>query len=238
MKRVIQYLLKGLAILLPIILTIALARWLLVTIESWLAPIWRSVLPESWYFPGLAFVSFLILALIMGYSSRWKTIYGMWMIPGRLLEQLPVLRQLYGTINDIFELMSGKNFSEESVVLVTLPGSNLRLIGIVTKKSGVPGDVISECLEDDQIAVYLPMSYMVGGYMVMVPRSCTTNLDISPADAMQLVISGGLGKTHNHQPMQQPTGPVEPPEYPEEVTAKQPEESTTEPVTESQKKQD
>jgi len=117
------------------------------------------------------------------------------MIPGRLMEKLPLLRQLYATINDVFELMSGKNFTEESVVLVTLPNSNMQLIGIVTKKSGIKGDTISECLDDDQIAVYLPMSYMVGGYMVMVPRSCTTNLDISPADAMHLVISGGLGKS-------------------------------------------
>lgn len=194
MKRALQYLFKGLAILLPIILTIALVRWLLVTIETWLKPLWQLVLPESWYFPGLAFISFLIIALIMGYSSRWRLIYGVWMIPGRVLEKLPLMRQLYATINDIFELMSGKNFSEESVVLVTLPNSNMQLIGIVTKKSGVKDDMISECLDDDQIAVYLPMSYMVGGYMVMVPRDCTKKLDMSPADAMQLIISGGLGK--------------------------------------------
>lgn len=194
MKRALQYLFKGLAILLPIILTIALVRWLLVTIETWLKPLWQLVLPESWYFPGLAFTSFLIIALLMGYSSRWRLIYGVWMIPGRVLEKLPLMRQLYATINDIFELMSGKNFTDESVVLVTLPNSNMQLIGIVTKKSGVKGDIISECLDDDQIAVYLPMSYMIGGYMVMVPRDCTTKLDMSPADAMQLIISGGLGK--------------------------------------------
>lgn len=38
------------------------------------------------------------------------------------------------------------------------------------------------------------MSYNVGGYMVMVPRSCIEHLDMSPADALQLTISGGLGK--------------------------------------------
>ncbi|RUO66372.1 Uncharacterized membrane protein [Pseudidiomarina planktonica] len=205
MKRVLQSLVKGLAILLPIILTITLVRWLLVTMETWLKPLWLMVLPEFYYFPGLAFISFLIIAIIMGFSSRWRLFYGVWMIPGRVMEKLPVMRQLYATINDIFELMSGKNFTEESVVLVTLPGSHMQLIGIVTKKSGVKGDMISECLDEDQIAVYLPMSYMVGGYMVMVPRNCTTNLDMSPSDAMQLVISGGLGKGQRTEPAESDT---------------------------------
>jgi len=195
MKRVIQYLLRGLAILLPIVVTIALVRWLLMTVENSLAPVLKSILPGSWYLPGLAIISFLIIAIFMGYSSRWRWIYGMWMIPGKVMEKLPVFRQLYGTINDIFELMSGKSFTEESVVLVTMPGTEMQLIGIVTKRSGIPGDAISACLADDQIAVYLPMSYMVGGYMVMVPRSATTSLDMSPSDAMQLIISGGLGKS-------------------------------------------
>lgn len=194
MKRLLQYLLKGLAILLPLILTIALVRWLLMTIESWLKPAWQALLPESYYFPGLAMISFLAIAIFMGFSSRWKLIYGVWMIPAKLMERLPVLRKLYATINDVFDLMSGKNFSDEAVVLVDMPGSNMQLIGIVTKLPGVKGDPISECLDDDQIAVYLPMSYMIGGYMVMVPRSATTKLNMSPADAMQLVISGGLGK--------------------------------------------
>ena len=46
MKRIFQFLLKGLAILLPIIVTIMLARWLLVTVETWLSPIWKALLGE------------------------------------------------------------------------------------------------------------------------------------------------------------------------------------------------
>lgn len=198
MKRVIQYLLKGLTILLPIVVTVALAHWLLVTIETWLRPIWETILGDKYYFPGLAFLSFLIIAAIVGFSARWKFINKLWQLPGNIMEKMPLLRSLYGTITDVFDLMSGKSFSDESVVRVTLPGADVKLIGIVTKKPGQKDDRLSALLDDDHIAVFLPMSYNVGGYMIIVPRSSVETLDMSPADAMQLTISGGLGKNRNY----------------------------------------
>ncbi|RUO77847.1 DUF502 domain-containing protein [Idiomarina seosinensis] len=199
MKTIIQSLLKGFAILLPIIVTVFLVQWLLVTIETWLSPIWLAILGETYYFPGLAFISFLGLAILIGFSARWRFMNWIWQLPGILMNKLPLLRSLYGTVNDIFEMMSGKDFADESVVMVTLPGSNMRLIGIVTKKSGKKDDRLSKTLKDDQVAVFLPMSYNVGGYMVIVPSDCVESLDMKPADALQLTISAGLGKNRDYR---------------------------------------
>tara|TARA_R110002020_G_scaffold423004_2_gene632116 strand:- start:7152 stop:7703 length:552 start_codon:yes stop_codon:yes gene_type:complete len=179
-------------------MTIALVHWFLVTIETWLRPIWESILGTQYYFPGLAFFSFVVIALIVGYSARWRFVNKIWQLPGSIMEKMPLLRSLYGTINDVFDLMSGKSFSDESVVLVTLPGADVKLIGIVTKRSGEKNDRLSAMLDDDHIAVFLPMSYNVGGYMMIVPRTSVETLDMSPADAMQLTISGGLGKNRNN----------------------------------------
>lgn len=134
MKNAIQYLLKGLAILLPIIVTIALVRWFLVTIETSLSPIWLAVLGETYYFPGLAFLSFLGIAALVGFSSRWRFVNKLWLLPGEIINKMPLLNSLYGTVTDVFDMMSGKNFAKESVVMVTLPGGDLKLIGIITKK--------------------------------------------------------------------------------------------------------
>ncbi|EKE84732.1 hypothetical protein A10D4_03940 [Idiomarina xiamenensis 10-D-4] len=196
-----QWLLKGLAILLPIVITIALVRWLLVTVETGLSPIWVALVGEQYYFPGLAFLSFLLIAVVIGFSSRWLWINSLWQMPGKFMNKMPLLRSLYGTINDVFDMMSGKNFADESVVLVSLPNSQLQLIGIVTKTPGQDDDKLSRNLNDDQVAVFLPMSYNVGGYMVMVPRDCITSLDMTPAEALQLTLSGGLSKTqHSSKP--------------------------------------
>ena len=199
MKTIIQSLLKGLAILLPIIVTVFLVQWLLVTIETWLSPIWKGLLGETYYVPGLAFISFIGLAIAIGFSTRWRFMNWVWQLPGVLMNRLPLLSSLYGTVNDVFEMMSGKDFADESVVLVTLPNSNTQLIGIITKKSGDKRDKLSRMLKDDQVAVFLPMSYNVGGYMIIVPRDCVESIDIKPADALQMTISAGLGKNRDHK---------------------------------------
>jgi len=74
-----------------------------------------------------------------------------------------------------------------------LPPSDIELIGIITKQGGQSDDRMSALMQDDQIAVFIPMAYNVGGYTVIVPRSCTRNVDMKPAEALQLVLSGGLG---------------------------------------------
>lgn len=197
MKQILESLLKGLAILLPIIVTIMLIHWLLVTIEASLSPIWKMLLGEDYYLPGLAFISFLLLAILIGFTSRWNILDVVWRLPGRIMNKMPLLRNLYGTINDLFDMMQGKDFADESVVLVTMPSSEIKLIGIVTKRRDQGSnnkDKLTGVMPDEHVSVFLPMAYNVGGYMIIVPKDCVEPIDIKPADAIQIAISAGLGK--------------------------------------------
>ncbi|MCU4674303.1 DUF502 domain-containing protein [Catenovulum sp. 2E275] len=198
MKFVFESLLKGFAILLPIIVTIMLIHWLLITIETALSPVWIMALGETYYFPGLAFISFLLIAVLIGFTSRWTMLDAIWRLPGRLMNKMPLLRNLYGTINDLFDMMQGKDFADESVVLVTMPSSQMKLIGIVTKRrdknSDNNNDKLTSVMPDDHVSVFLPMAYNVGGYMIVVPKDCVTSIDMKPAEAIQIAISAGLGK--------------------------------------------
>jgi uncharacterized membrane protein len=44
----------------------------------------------------------------------------------------------------------------------------------------------------DMIVVYLPMSYQIGGYMALVPRSAVELIDMSIEDATRLVFTAGM----------------------------------------------
>ena len=46
--------------------------------------------------------------------------------------------------------------------------------------------------------VYLPMSYMVGGYTLFLPRSCLTPVDMSFEDGMKLVLTGAVSRESAH----------------------------------------
>jgi uncharacterized membrane protein len=42
------------------------------------------------------------------------------------------------------------------------------------------------------VAVYLPMSYQVGGYTLLVPRSSLTPVEMSREEAMKFILTAGL----------------------------------------------
>lgn len=195
MRIVIRSLVKGLGIILPIIITIELLRWLLVTVETRMSPALELVLRNDFYIPGMAILFFLLICILIGFSARWRSFSWLWELPGKILLKIPGASQVYGILQELIEVMSGKNFADESVVLVKLPQSDVELIGIVTKKGGIKDDRMSSLMNDEQLAVFLPMAYNIGGYTIIVPKSCTRNVDMKPAEALQLVLSGGLGSS-------------------------------------------
>ncbi|GGW56033.1 DUF502 domain-containing protein [Alishewanella tabrizica] len=195
MKIVVKSLLKGLAIILPLVITIELLRWLLLTVETLLTPVLKMVIPVAWYLPGMAIAGFVLVCVAIGYSSRWPSFNWLWQLPGKVLMKLPGTKQVYGTLQDLIDVMAGKNFSDGSVVMVKLPSSEIELIGIVTKQGGQQHDRMSALMQEEQLAVFIPMAYNVGGYTIIVPRSYTRNIEMKPAEALQLVLSGGLGSS-------------------------------------------
>lgn len=183
--------LRGMFVLLPVVISIQITVWVVRTVESWLAPPLKEMLGSA-YIPGMALVLIVGLTVIVGLSSRWPTADFIWGLPGRLLERLPVLKQVYGALRDVMEIMAGKKFEDGAVVMVELPNTSARLIGIVTVNKKGNGNTIASELDDDHLAVYLPMSFQVGGYTIIVPKKYTRPLDLSPADALQLVLSAGV----------------------------------------------
>lgn len=193
MRKLSRFIVRGLFIILPLLITIELVRWLLSTIESMLSPAVEAFVPAHWYIPGMAMLAFLALCALVGFTAYSRRGARFWTFPGRILASIPGINKVYGIIQDLFEVMSGENFEDESVVMVKMPNSEVELIGIVTKKGTEQNDKIADLMGEEQLAVFLPMAYNVGGYMIIVPKSCTRNLSMKPAEALQLVLSGGLG---------------------------------------------
>ncbi len=194
MKSLSKALLIGISILLPILLSIQLVIWLLRSIESWLKPVWMLLLAESFYFPGAALIGFAALAALLGYSIRQRFIRTLVQLPGKLMERIPVVSYVYSTIRDFMELMAGKSFSDQSVVWVKMPDSEARVMGIVTMKGDSEKSRLAGLMKENEVAVYLPMSYQAGGYMVIIPADQVQKVDVSPGEALHLIMSAGLGQ--------------------------------------------
>jgi len=190
-KGLTRTFLTGLAAILPIVITLALLWWLGTTAEELLGGLLRAILPEPLYFPGLGLlvtlgVIFGIGVLLRAYVVQWLFAW----VEG-LMERIPVVKTIHGVVRDMMSLVSGdleKQFGD--AVLVTLPGTDYRLVGFVTREdfAGLPDELGSA----GTIAVYLPMSYQIGGYTLMLPRKQVEPLNLSLEDAMRYTLTAGV----------------------------------------------
>jgi uncharacterized membrane protein len=89
------------------------------------------------------------------------------------------------------------------VVMVQLPGQSFQVIGFITREqfSDLPFTPAAE----DPVAVYMPMSYQIGGYTLFLPRECLTPLDVPFEQAMRLVLTGAVTK-HTDEPANKKAG--------------------------------
>ena len=72
---------------------------------------------------------------------------------------------------------------------------NLHLIGFVTREDfrGTPFGLA----DADTVAVYLPMSYQIGGYTVLLPRRLIEPIDMSVEDALRFAVTAGMSRTQH-----------------------------------------
>ena len=109
------------------------------------------------------------------------------------LEKVPLIKTVYSAVRDLTGLMSPKKDGSKfnQVVLVQQPGLPIRLVGFVTTEdlSQIGSGVLA-----DSVAVYLPMSYQIGGYTLLLPREYLTPVDMSMEDAMRFVITAGVSR--------------------------------------------
>jgi len=99
-----------------------------------------------------------------------------------------VVKTVFNGIKDISSMVaSKKNGDRGRVVSVDLGG--FRLVGFVTQDEAFLGEDTEET--EAMVAVYLPMSYQIGGYTLYLPKRCVTPLDVSAEEAMRAVLTGG-----------------------------------------------
>ena len=191
-RRVSRIFLRGLVVLLPIVITLALVYWLIVSAEALLGGIVRLVLPDKYYSTGLGVLLGVALVFVAGLTINvWITR----MLLDRaeaMMERIPVIKSVYGAIRDLAAFFSSDSSRQRfhKVVTVTL-ADNVRLVGFVTREdfTDQPRELAPT---EDTVAVYLPMSYQIGGFTLFIPRSRIEPIDMTIEDAMRYTLTAGM----------------------------------------------
>jgi len=190
--------LKGLAVMIPAALTLAILWWLARGAERVLGGLLSGFLPEGWYIPGMGLLAAVAITLLVGLLTHVIVFQKLFAVGEAILNRLPLVKSLYSAIKDFMAYFSPDNKAAMSkVVLVRLPGQAFELIGFVTREdfSRLP----VQLSVDDPVAVYLPFSYQIGGYTLFLPRSCLTPVNMSFEEAMKLVLTGAVARENRNQ---------------------------------------
>lgn len=203
MTAVRKWLLSGLLVLVPLIITLWVLDWVVSTLDQTL-----TILPVSWqpdqlfgvHIPGLG-VAFAFL-VVLSIGALASNIIGNKLVHWwhALLHRIPVVRSIYSGVKQVSDtLFSEKGNAFRKALLVQWPHPGMWTIGFLT---GSPaGDVLRQLRAqvpraDDAEAfhsVFVPTTpNPTGGYFVMVRKADCVELAMSVDEALTYIVSMGV----------------------------------------------
>lgn len=186
MKRHVRILLTGVLVAAPFAATAYVVWWVVVALDR----LGRAALPggvQEWLTAGagVAIVVgglYLVGLLMHVWVFRW--LVG---LLERIVQRLPVVKTVYESVRDILKLFAGEPKQMGQVVRYRLPGTDAALLGIRTSTSPRGAG------EGGKVAVYLPMSYQLGGFTLYVPAEAVEPLDMSVEEALKIAATAEAG---------------------------------------------
>jgi len=180
---------QGFAVVAPLLITgyvvVKMLSWLDGTVRSGLEHIGRRP------YPGLGVVFGLCVIYLVGLLARhWAFRTGIrW--GERVVARIPLVKSLYSALRDLLQFMGGarETGGVRPAMLRSQDGS-VALLGLITQEQ--PGKFLPDA--QGKVAMYLPMSYQLGGFTVYVPRGAVQELEgLSAEELLKLCLTAGVG---------------------------------------------
>jgi uncharacterized membrane protein len=191
----------GLAVLLPALITLAIVKWLFGIISSFtdlllffvpqdLTHADKGNGPLHWYWSLAALALAVLLVTFVGLLARYYIGVRLiaWLDAAML--RVPLLNKIYGTIKQVNEAFSsGKKTAFKTVVMVEFPCAGSHSVGFVTSEQN---DLLASKTGEKLVNVFIPTTpNPTSGFLIIVPVSKVTKLDMSVPDGIKYIISLG-----------------------------------------------
>jgi len=196
---ILKPLLKGSLVVFPVLITIwviwSLVRWIDALGQKALAPF----LLDHLIFPGSGLIIVVVLLFIVGLLFQFNTINWFFNKVEKYLMKFPLVKTVYTAMKDLAGMFDNKNNKDQQVVLLDMQSSGMGyIVGMITNKT-LPTAINTTLNKDSEsekqlVAVYLPMSYMVGGYTILVDSDRVKVVDWSFEEAMRFALTAGVSQ--------------------------------------------
>ncbi|UFH30409.1 DUF502 domain-containing protein [Chryseobacterium sp. C-71] len=178
---------QGLLIIGPIGLTIFVIWYVISSVDNIIPSVAKQI-------PGLVFVSTILATALLGYLGN-KFVVGRFFVDAidRILERTPGIKHIYSPTKDVMSSFVGdkKKFSDP-VWVKTNENPEIWRIGFLTQKD------MSDVHKHDFVAVYLPHSYAISGWVIITAeKNIKPVVGMTAATAMKFAVSGGVAGFHS-----------------------------------------
>lgn len=194
MSALRKWLLTGLLVIVPGVITAWVLHWIVSTLDQTL-----QILPLSWqpdrllgfHIPGFGVLLTLGILLAVGalasnFAGRKLVQWG-----DALVSRIPVVRSIYSSVKQVSDtLFSESGNAFRTAVLVQWPREGVWTVAFVT---GAPSGEVAAYLRDEFVSVYVHTTpNPTGGYFVIMRKSDCVELDMSVDTALKYIVSMGV----------------------------------------------
>ena len=189
---------RGLLVIIPLLVTFLILRYLVVILENLIRPVTTLILeiPYIGHIPASTPIAWLIAVsgiLVFLYVLGWIVTgeRGQRSVKAALnsvLDRIPVVGKIYTVANQATEAISTPMSSQYSrVVFLDWPREGVRAMGLVTGQYYVPNE------DRVMLTIYIAtVPNPTSGMLAIIPEDEVVETDISVEDAMKIIFSGGI----------------------------------------------
>lgn len=189
---------RGLLVIIPLLVTFLILRYLVVILENLIRPFTALILeiPYIGHIPASTPVAWLIAVsgiLVFLYVLGWVVTgergqRSVKVALNSVLDRIPVVGKIYTVANQATEAIStpmSKQYSR--VVFLDWPREGVRAMGLVTGQYYVPAE------DRIMLAIYIAtVPNPTSGMLAIIPEDDVIETDISVENAMKIIFSGGI----------------------------------------------
>lgn len=203
-----NYFVTGIAILLPVALTILIVGFLFNLLTNPFVGVMSAIMRKIGIFDGgiwfisesalvlvvskiLILIFLLSITILLGFFARWFFVNWVLKLGENIVHKIPLISSVYKTSQDVIQtIFTSQTKSFKQTVLIPYPNKYTWSLGLITRDE-IPG--LKNSKMKDPVAVFIPTTpNPTSGFLLIFEREDVIYVDMSIEDALKYVISCGV----------------------------------------------
>jgi len=183
-----KYFISGVLVVVPVILTYIVLRFLFEAVDGILQPVLHRVF--GYYVPGLGLFTTILLIILAGVLTRNFIGARLYRTGDRILVRLPIIRPIYSAAKQLLTAVTGSTTSSfKEVALVEYPRKGAYAVSFISNRIMLQLDGVQR----EHLVVFVPSTPTpVSGMVILVPSEEVIPLDMTVEEGVQFLVSAGV----------------------------------------------